>query len=433
VRPGIIAALSSGVAATDLPQSARVVARWSADAITPQADNTNLASWTDSIGGFAATQATTGRQPKYRTNRMGGKPSVQFGGAALLNVGRPAALVAALDAVVERTIFVVYKTLGATSSGMLFTAADGAGAGIMIVADQSGVGLFNSTVPSPGGAFMSYAHACNQPAPLTTQVYRQVVNGGVVSPSQNMPNGTAGLNIGIGGIVQSDNFFCNADIYEVIVWDRGLSPGELLQAHKWACDKYGQAYPWAGLSKFTVYDGDSITMGSGSPGSSSYPYKSAASLGLTYGQWTNIGIGGITAANLTSKAAVDLLPIGTVTGLPLRIAAFEWYNQRAAHPGPYNNSLAYLAAVRSATRKVSWGTSTDTSVTTDADRAAYNAAFDADHSTCDAYVAIHSNTAIGTETAYANNPGNFSDTVHLSSAGNTVLASLMTTGLTAIA
>lgn len=93
-----------------LPATGSIIARWSADDITPQTDNTKFTgNWTDAVGGFVASQASSTPQPWYRTNRMGGKPSLEFRGAQTLNVGRPASIISAYNARIV-SVFIVFKS-----------------------------------------------------------------------------------------------------------------------------------------------------------------------------------------------------------------------------------------------------------------------------------------------------------------------------------
>jgi hypothetical protein len=348
-------------------------------------------------------------------------------------MGRPASVVAALNAKTV-TCVMVFKTVAA-SGGALIDLGQ-AGGGNFMMANGTTVGSFvdsyMSAVPHAGQTsftVLAFTATSYTNAGGTFTLERWYINGTCVGHVQTSagagPGASAQLCLGS----NADNgAFVNSsfDAFEVLFFDRGLYPAEMLQVQKWACDKYGQAYPWAAGGYFYLNDGDSISMGLGGTGpATSMPYKVAQSLGLAYGQWTNVAIGGDTIANMTSRAATDVDNVYAVISKPIKYYGMEWYNQRAASPGPYN-------ARKTANLKVCWGTSTDTSVTTDADRAAYNASFDASHAMCDSYVAVHLNANIGVETAFASFPANWSDGVHLSAAGYTVYAPLVVAGLNAI-
>lgn len=423
--------------ATSLPQSAHLIARWSSRDITPQADNTSLASWTDSVGSFAATQATSGNQPKYRTNRIGSIPSVQFTAASqhMLQVGRPASVITALDARTA-TVLIIYRSTGNDTGALVDLGNDGTGT--MIQTTGTTVGRFSDahlgSIPFAaqtgfsvvGMTVESYTNGNG-----TNNLERWYVNSTCVGHAPVAASGPgASGHLAIGGDYTNAAFFnASFEAFEVLFFDVALTPDEMVQAQMWACDDFAQAYPLAGRDHLLVFDGDSISMGLGANGvGNTYPYKVAQALGLSYGQWTNIGVGGDTMANMEARASAGVDAFAATTGLPVKLAVFEWYNQAGADPTPRNASLSYLANRRAAGAKVIFGTSTDTDATTDANRAAYNAYFDANHSTAtmDAYVAIHLDPNIGVETAYATNPSYWDDGVHLSATGYTFLAALFT-------
>jgi hypothetical protein len=82
-----------------------------AQAITPQANGSALASWSDLSGNAnTASQTSVGDQPTYRTSAIGGKPAVRFNGVAanLLLVAQPLAGAC--------TIFVALKYSGTPNS-----------------------------------------------------------------------------------------------------------------------------------------------------------------------------------------------------------------------------------------------------------------------------------------------------------------------------
>lgn len=425
---------SAAAAPAALPDSGNILARWSADDITPQADNTALTTWTDSVSAIAATQGTGVFRPLYRTNRIGTKPSVQFSGSQFLSAAN-ATLNASIDSHIG-SVFVVFKSQGASTYGVLFL-----GGSYFMYADNTNVGNFNApanlgkTIPYAGQtAFSTIGATVTKPDATGggTGQQRYFINGGGVTMN-SLAMSSAGTTSVQMGCDPGVNFGFVGEIFEVVYWSTKLNPAQLLQCEKWACDKYSQAYPWAASSYFPVFDGDSLTAGSGATGpAGSYPYQAAASLGLSYGQWTNVGTGSITMADMDALGPTVIDTIGAIVGKPIKLAAFEWYNQRAAAPTPADSSRTYIAARRAAGAKVCFGTSTDTSAATDANRAAYNADFDASHALMEAYVAIHTNSGIGLESAYANFPANFSDPVHLTDAGYTILAGLMVTGLNSI-
>ena len=419
---------------TPLPQTGNLVARWSADAITPVADGTAISSWTDSVNGYTATQATGIRQPLYKVGTLGGKPSLLFNGS-WMDAGRPAAVAAALDGT-ERTVFIVFKTNGTTSNGMLFNTSPAGGGQFMLVADGTNAGRFGATVPHASTAFSTLASIKATGA----GAYRTAVNGSQVYINHADPGTSGGNNIYFGGILNS-TFMVNSHIFDILVWNKALTAAELLQAHAWACDKYSQPYPWAAFSDFLVFAGNSLTQGSGAIGAGSYPYKTAQSLSRPYGTWTNVGQGGTTlvAADTVCTQQVDMLPVQL--GKTVKIAAFDYYNQRAAGAAAIEaTARTFLANRKAAGLLTVFGTSLSSSVDPDSTRDTFDAAIAANQTNIDSYVPLHLNTSIGSEgadspggNAYFNNSATYwSDTVHLNSAGYTVLAGLMTAGFAAL-
>jgi len=357
-------------------------------------------------------------------------------------MGRPATVVAALNAQAVTT-FVVYKTITPSGNGGCLVDLGIDDTGNFMLADGNQVGSFaDSFMKVPNTAQSAFSTLATSIGSYTNgtgtfPLERWHVDGGCVGHASSASAGPgATVSLCIGANANNGAFInCEADIYEILFWDQALTPTEVMQAHMWACEKYGQSYPWASRDHMLVFDGDSITMGlGGSSPADSYPYKVAQTLGLSFGQWTNLGIGGDTITEMDTRAPAGVDDVYALIGKPVKLAAFEWYNQRAASPTPRNNSLTYLSNRRSSTVKVCFGTSTDTSATTDTDRADYNTYFDANNTsaTMDAYVAIHADANIGVETAAANFPGNFADGVHLSAAGYTILAGLMVTGVNAL-
>lgn len=422
-----------GAAAPSLPQSANLVARWSADSLS-LADGAAVDTWTDSINGYAATQSTALRKPTFKTNTLGGKPSLLFNGA-WMDAGRPAAVVAALDGA-ERTIFIVFKTAGTTSNGMLFNTAPAGGGSFMLVADGTNAGRYNATVPHASTAFSTLGSVKATGAAS----HRTAINGSQAYVTDLDTTTSSGNNVYFGGILNS-TFMVNAHIFDILVWNKALTAPELLAAQKWACDKYSQPYPWAAFSDFIVYAGNSLTQGSGALGANSYPYKSAQSLSRPYGSWTNIGQGGINITAVDTVCSVHADPLPAQLGKTVKVAAFEYYNSKAQSAATIEaTSRTYLANRKAAGILNVWGTSLSHAADPDTTRNTFDAAFDANQTNVDSYVPLHLNASIGAEgadsgggNAYFNNSATYwSDVVHLNSAGYTVLAALMTAGIQAL-
>lgn len=448
---GILAG-SGGGGAPSLPQSASIVSQFSADSITPQTDNTALTSWTDSITGLAVSQATGTNQPKYRANRLGTKPSVQFAGTQWL-AGSIPALKTAIDAKVY-TVLIASNNVAATSYGAMFGNTAGGTGYVFFCRNGTILGQFNGDVttfvvndPAPT-AFATLAITASGVAQYPgaqsgSSLTRLGVNGMFVSSTQpasaNLATSSADGSFAIGAANSVGNFACKADIYEVIVWNRILTQNELLQAEIWMRTKYSQALPWAGATSIDVYDGDSIMDGVGTyTAMGAAPYLVAQSRSKALGQWCAHAVGGMTVQGMTAKAA-EWSSIAAITGLPVRVGAFEWYNEKTLPYGTVaGHMVTYCTTVR-ATANTTLALGTSTSYGTDATdytgangRKGYNDYLDANHaSMCDAYWPIHNDVNIGNYAAFATYPSNFnSDQVHLTpTSRSTYLAPLLLAGM----
>jgi hypothetical protein len=421
---------------TPLPLPGNLVADFSANAITGVANNAQIGSWTDSINGIVAAQATSTNQPVFTANRLNSLPSVKFGGSAWLTIATPGVLKTAIDST-GYTVFIVFRTLGSKSDGALLSATTG-GSAFFYIADGANLTDFNDdgvdlSVPDSASTFTTFGSTCfssTTPTYSSTGTFETMyVNGGAVTSNALACPGTGGHTITIGDNA-GNNFPVNAEIFEILVWNTPLTPVQYKQAQMWADNKYGQSYPWAGINDYNVFFGDSIMQGVGATAvADQAPYLIAQSLGLSYGQWDNLGIGGITTAHLSTLAPTWIDPLPALIGKKVNLSSFEWYNDSGSGTlgasGPFSDAQAYLAARKAvANIRTVWGTSTGYSGDPSANRNAYDADFDAASTTnIDAYVALHNDPEIGTSTAYATYPGNWSDVVHLSNTGYTYLAS----------
>lgn len=455
VRPPLSAAVryafadggSSVPAGPSLPQSANIVFNMRADSLA-LTDGETVSNWTDSSSNALAFAGTG----TFRTNQLGAKPCVRFSGAAGQYMTATRAGSALDTAMTSRicTVMIVGKSAGTNSLGTMFGSHAG-GNNCFFVIDgtqaSSTIGRYanNTNACAPG------YNASNMFVSTVSSVVPYAAGSGT-GLERHYLNGTCYISNVAGSPVPNQTTFAigaasagtlraAVDIFDIVVWDRTLTPTEVFQATDYFYDKYGQTKPWAAVSNITIFDGDSITAGVGSGAGlgrtvGTYPYQSAQSLGLTYGQWTMTGVGGITMANMIAKLS-EWNGIGTLLGKGMRVAAFEYYNQRgngAAAIQTQNN--LYATTVRGyASTKLALGTSTSHTGDPDATRTAVNSYYDANFATySDAYVPIHNDTNIGISGAAATD-GNvtyFSDGVHLRPAGYTVLAGLFTTGLQVI-
>ncbi|MFW2850472.1 SGNH/GDSL hydrolase family protein [Sphingomonas sp. TX0543] len=417
--------------AAALPQRAAIVARWSADDIPPQADNSNLASWADGAGGLAAVQNTPANQPKYRTGGAGGKPYVLFSGAQYLDAGTANAVASACQGA-SSSALVVCRNVQASSFGFLFTASNSTGYNLFANGTQAGFyGNGLGRCPYGGAGLTTLGYTAGLPDATSARYY---INNTCVTHFGKFVS-AAGHNVGIGGSPATPGTAAKAEIYEVIVWNRALTAAEMMQAEKWARDKYASPYPWAG-APFRVFHGDSITNGySITAPLNSYPGRVAAANGWSLGRWTNLGHVGVSMTAMKAEATAEIDPMLVLLGAsPMHLAAWEWYNQRLLSTAAATAATqSYLQARRAAgAAKLVLLTSTDAADALDVplSRSAYNAFFDANGpALCDAYVPLHLNAAIGTEGACPNaapyGPNFHTDGIHLTDAGYAVLAGVV--------
>jgi len=428
---------------TPLPQSANIVFNMKADSLS-LSDGATVSSWTDSTAN-ALTFTGTGT---FKTNQLGGKPCVRFSGAAgqFMTATRAGTALNTAMSSQNCTVLIVGKSGGANSLGSMFGSHAGGNNNFFVIdgaQTSSTIGRYaNNTIncaPAYNASNMfvsTVSSAIPYPAGSGTGLERQFLNGTCVSSNvapTPVPNQTLfGIAAAPAGTLRA-----NMDIFDIVVWNVTLTPAEVFQAAAYYYEKYSQTKPWAAVSNIVIYDGDSITAGVGSNTGvvGNYPYQSAQSLGLTYGQWTNVAVGGITMANMIAKLS-EWNGIGTALGKGMRVAAFEYYNQRGNSAAAIQTAdNAYIAAVRALPNtKIAWGTSTGHSGDPDATRIAVDSYYDTNGPTlADAYVALHTNVDIGDYTAYSRNSALYwSDTVHLNGAGYTILSSLMTPGISAI-
>jgi hypothetical protein len=435
---------SGGAASTPLPLLGNIVFNLSADTLA-LADNDPVSSWVDSVNGATAVQASGSLQPLFKTNQQGGKPCVRFDGTDdIMTLGRPAALTAAIDSQ-NYTYIVVYKVVSAKSLGGVFAGGSG-GSGIYVLGDGTSLGQYgdgNSWVyPSSGATMNMVGGSSTTSSSGASQAVnsRYFLNGGIFSSHNGSGKVTGGSGFGIGCEV-GNTLYSNCDVFDIIVWDAELTPTQIMQAQISLCDKYSLAYPWASAGYILATEGDSITANIiNIPVTDRVPYKMAQSLSLVPGTYTMVAIPGMQMRNIATKSA-EWTGIASLTGLPVKSTLGEFYNERSTAPATlqtYTN--AACAAIRGvANTKLCLWTSIGSVDDPDANRVAQGAYYDINFAThSDSYVATHTNTDIGIQTAYATNGGGAGlnlwqgDGIHQNAAGCTVLAPLLVTGVNAL-
>ena len=338
-----------------LPQTAALLARWSPDDIPAQADNSALASWTDSVGGIALTQATSANRPVYRTGGAGGRPYLSLSGSQGMAVSTSAALAAGLAAG-RFTVMVFYRNGVGTTSGVLATM--NGGANYIAAASTSfavggatyGAGVPSAKYPHDGaiGSSAVQSVAFTQGGGVGGNFHGIALNGCLLSYTASAFGGQNG-NFNLGYPTVGASF--GGDIYDMLLWSVALMPAEIMQAQKWACDKYAQTPAWTSYGKLLIGAGDSQTAGAGTttPTIDNYVAKAARSIGMPIGSYMNVGQTGRTTPELDAWAATALDPIPALAGIPANLSYLEYYNIRdvtGPSPGPLN--LAFAAGRKAA-------------------------------------------------------------------------------------
>jgi hypothetical protein len=378
---------------TSLPQSSSLVARFSADSLS-LTNGANVTSWTDAAGGIVAA-TVVGTAPTFTTSRVGGKPSVNFGGAGGLTIATPGALATAIDSQ-DYTVIVVSRTLGTPPNGLGYVFGPFAPvSGWFINADDSDVVVFNSSsygsIPfsgqsaAPFNSFGFTSFLTNQPNG-SNGYGAFYINGGQVLSNSDSLQDSAGNTFGI-GVDSGNNWQFNGEIFEILVWSNPLTPAEMLQAEMWICEKYSQSYPWAGLSAFNVFFGDSITAGFNASAADKRPaWLAASSLGRGFGQWSGCAVEGVNLSQMDTLAATWIDPIPALLGIPVNLVGFEFINTSVQTPGNdpavvFAAANTYLGNRKAITNlRTVWGTSTSAAGFAGSDpvpgRATYDSDFD---------------------------------------------------------
>lgn len=425
-----------------LPQSGSIVFSLSADSLA-LSDGTAVGSWLDSVNGIdVASSASGGQRPTFKTNLFGGKPGVRFDGSNnWLTFGRPAALTAAIDSQTY-TLVVVCRVNGSTGNGCVFGATNTGGNVQMYFADGSYLGRNDNgggkAAPSTGAGFnVMGSSSAPYAGTFTTARERAWMNGGCVACAFTLAPTTGGNAFSIGAATASGALKANVDVMEIIAWSTELLPLDFKQLQTYLCNKYSQALPWTAASSIDVYDGDSQTAGIGSSAlANSYAYLMAQARGKSYGQWDVLGIPGILILDMIPKAT-EFQSFGSYTGKPVKVAAFEYYNERSTATATLvSRRNSYCSTVRGfANTKLVWGTSLSHAGEPDSNRTAYNSDCVTNAASfCDALASIHTNTFIGISGA-ADTDANttyFQDGVHVMDAGQTVLQGIVSPVLNTI-
>lgn len=269
--------------------------------ITPVADGTALTAWPNlyPIATNTTAPGAAGTRPTYRLNIFGtGGPGVRFDGSD------DWMLTPNFTATQALTVIMVANQL-AWADGRRFIDGDtvnqivinqGAGPNVRIYA---------------GSAFV----AGNTTAPLLQNSIIVARFNGASSSLQiaglTPTTGNPGANNVIDGLViggagnQAAGFFANFDLALLAVFDAELTAAQVGQIVALIDDRYSFTY-----ARYLVFDGDSLTAGTGSSGGNTYPAQLITLLGgATYLPSNNVAVAGQTMADMITDGAaqVDVL------------------------------------------------------------------------------------------------------------------------------
>lgn len=215
------------------------------DALTPVADSTPVATWTDSSGlGKNAVQAVAANMPSYLSNQSNGKPALAFDGTDLL--GTPAITIDAF------TMLAVFKVDVDGGSIIYEHGADtNVTPGHYLVASNNYTMLVNRTQQS--GKILSVNWPGTTAYRMTTQMFNRshtsntlylegalqaVTDGG--APMNDPIGGPATTGILIGARV-GPAFGLTGKIAEVILYDSFLDAASRQGVECYLSNKYGLA------------------------------------------------------------------------------------------------------------------------------------------------------------------------------------------------
>lgn len=409
-----------GAAATAVPATGNLVFTLRAkDLVGTYADGAKVPSWTDTTSGAVGTQATTAAQPTFKSAGYNGKPTVRYAGPTtpqMLNFGRNAAVIAALDSTTFTVLTIVanaststYGTIVSThtgSAGVIYAQANGTRCGTGAGVASTSI-PFSASTPLVVGATTAGGVSKNGGIYANGTRFTSEPGFGNTSTRDLIVGGTSGNGAGTA---------FSGDVIEVRIWNKVLDAAEVLQYTKYAFEELGITAPWVTANEFIITDGDSQTAGTGSTQPDyNWPYKVTQARGRPLGTWTNTALSGTQPAAMSTRAAttVDLIP--ALVGVKTILIAMELYNSLlsgATGTAAYNSLVTYLQGRRTANPalKIAVMDSLDSNSTFvnttyaggyagwHTQRATFNSLIAANYATfADAYINISTETHVGVD------------------------------------
>lgn len=320
-------------------QSANLVMDFNPETLGALADGTAVNTFTDSISGASAI-ATGGpivptSAPTFRNNVLNGKPALRLAGSQWYYLGRPTALVNAFAG--DYTVMIVTTNLVAGANALSGLIGNGNSSQLWMVCNLTQLGrnaASQATIPNTMVAgdlycmFISVRNSGTFPRTL------HGVNFTNFAPNSAGPAaGTADFALGTGRTDTSANgntYSSRCDLMRAVVWNTNLGYVDIVRQVRAFHSYYGKAMPNAGVAKFDLHDGDSITQGVGGKPDACYPYFSAANLGRKLGEWSNNGRTGATLTQLADDFAFQYTGLSGADALnqPVVCSWMEYANMR---------------------------------------------------------------------------------------------------------
>lgn len=427
---------------------------WNVEDLTGFVNNDTVQNFPDSVSGIVFSQATSGSRPTYKTGGINGKPYFQTSGTRFMTctVANQGALKTVLDSQ-EYTIIAVSAN-AADVTGMNCVFGEGGSGKIHLMHRRSGsqeyVGMLNTT---SGGAIATGLPSYQSFGYTSSKTYgfngntnlQRYYNRGLCFHSFNGSLLTLTSNATLGLLAMGNGtFITNINFYRLMIWNRALSPLEMLEAETYLNNQFSQTHPTVAKGKLLVIDGDSRSCNVGyTPdvfGTTATGYSGIVASGLSFnaGEWMNLSTGGATIQNCIGAAPAEIDAVAAQLGVPVRLIYEESFNSRALSQGDVATSgtFRYQQKQYGTARKAALGTSSRVVICSPVDHADANspqwgangwAAY------CEASFAemgfdgcakVWSGTALGGDSACPNTAPwtPWSDGVHLTSAGQTTQA-----------
>jgi hypothetical protein len=250
-----------------------LVARWRADTITAS-DGTSVATWTDSVGGIAATQGTSANQPTYHAggsaNAIGGRPVVSFNATAPTTL--TTTTLGNLPKLAPLTVIIVCREAASPSTaGRIVTVDNGSGGFGWTSGKAFGVPF--TTVGGVGDYGIGFQQAISYGAPGVTCFAHDGTTGRTTGNNQYPEI----VQTGGGGLAGATTLTLGArggggepftgDVAEILVYNRSLTAQErhLLLRH------LGSYYGAKVGSQYNAAVKDTLPVAAGSDGSVTEP------------------------------------------------------------------------------------------------------------------------------------------------------------------